>query len=201
MSGRHRAALKFVPFYAAGATGKRYCVWMQTPDTLKMQRISLFSQGTATRSREGNRTGDIRNPAPGVFVVTFDGAKQEQDWYAIRLDSPVTVNEIRFTQGGLFHDGGWFDTSDGKPRIQVQKEPDGPWIDLATLAEYPSTTAANPGGLREGEKFHVVFPPVRIYGVRVIGRPACGDNPSQSFSSCEGLEGFYFYGSQGRSSN
>ena len=84
-----------------------------------------------------------------------------------------------------------FDTSAGKPRIQARKQKEGPWEDIAVLESYPDSTPARPGrGLRNGAPFEVRFPPVSIYALRIIGKPASGDNPSQSFASCADLQAF-----------
>jgi hypothetical protein len=32
--------------------------------------------------------------------------------------------------------------------------------------------------------------PVKVFGVRVIGKPGCGDSPKQAFSSCGDLQAF-----------
>ena len=96
-----------------------------------------------------------------------------------------------FKHGHNFHDGGWFDASAGKPRVQVQAKHGGAWETVAELAGYPATTATDHGKLRPGQAFEV-----RLAGkqsavaVRVIGVPASGDNPSQAFSSCGELEAF-----------
>lgn len=37
------------------------------------------------------------------------------------------------------------------------------------------------------EKMRFTCTPVTALAVRVIGKPACGNNPQQSFSSCAGL--------------
>ncbi len=63
--------------------------------------------------------------------------------------SRSTVSRIVFAHGQTFHDGGWFDASAGKPRIQVKATADAPWQTLAELLNYPATTATNPAGLKE----------------------------------------------------
>jgi len=123
------------------------------------------------------------------FVVTFDGKPQAEDWFAVTLDEPATVSRIVFAHGQTFHDGGWWDASKGKPRIQVKKTSAGAWEDLAVLDAYPATTATDSKQLVDGKTFTVRFPAVAIVGIRVIGTPACGDNPKQNFASCAELGG------------
>ena len=73
----------------------------------------------------------------------------------------------------------------------MQREKNGTWETVGTLDDYPATTAADSKGLKEGQTFSVVLKePVQVVGVRVIGKPACGDNPKQAFSSCGGLQAY-----------
>ena len=89
------------------------------------------------------------------------------------------------------HDGGWFDATGGKPRIQVKRTKEGDWETVAEIANYPATTATNFGEMDGGESFNCPLPsPVRVWGIRVVGKPACGDNPQQAFSSCAELQAF-----------
>jgi hypothetical protein len=89
--------------------------------------------------------------------------------------------------GNIFHDGGWFDASAGKPRFQVRRTADGPWVDVAVLEDYPATTATDAQGIRPGSRFSARFEPVEAVAIRVVGRPASGDNPAQAFASCAEL--------------
>ena len=107
----------------------------------------------------------------------------------MELEEPVAVGRIVFAHGKSFHDGGWFDASGGKPRVEIQFAPKGSWVRLCKLADYPATPATDPAGLKGGEHFACQLPkPVEIFGLRVIGKPACSDNPTQAFSSCAELQ-------------
>ena len=65
------------------------------------------------------------------------------------------------------------------------------WQDVGELKDYPATTATSAGTLRDGEMFTCHLPaPVKVIGVRVVGKPSCGDNPKQAFSSCGELQAF-----------
>jgi len=123
-------------------------------------------------------------------VVTLNGQKADEDWYAVTVDQAVEVRRVVFVHGECYHDGGWFDASAGKPGIQVRTEPNGEWKTVATLDSCPDTTATDSRGLRQGQKFEVTFEPVGIYGLRIVGKPARGDSPDQSFSSCAELQAF-----------
>ena len=153
----------------------------------------LLLQGQESRSRQGIRAGSINSGARDSFVVTFNNQKQAEDWYAVTLDKTVSIRRVGFVAGEVFHDGGWFDASAGKPRIQVQREPGGKWEPLAEIGEYPATTATDSASLRDPSRraFTVRLPkPEKVAGVRVIGKPACGDVPHQAFSSCAALQAF-----------
>ena len=186
---RQPHAATFVPFADAGATGSQFQVWLVAPGA----DLPAHDEPTAfmpeSRSRQGNQHGSITDGDPTSIVVTFDGTRRKEDWYAVTLNQPATVRHVVFVHGRKFHDGGWFDTSKGKPRIEVQHDKNGPWETVATLTAYPTTTATEAVGLRDGQVFKQEFSaPVKAVAIRVIGTPACGDNPAQAFSSCAELQ-------------
>ena len=146
---------------------------------------SLFQDEKESRSRRGNASGSITDGDPGSFVVTFDGRPATQDWFAVTLEAPVRLKRLSFVHGRTFHDGGWFDASGGKPQVQVQKARGGAWETVGVLGDYPETTATHAAGLAGGESFTCALPQaLTVFGVRVRGKPACGDNPRQAFASC-----------------
>jgi hypothetical protein len=182
----------FRPFADAGAEGGQFRVWLRAPDApLLPANLSLLAPGIETRSRRGNVDGAIVDGETETFVVTFDGRKAGEDWYAVALPGPARMGRFMFAHGRTFHDGGWFDTTAGKPRIEVQRRANGPWERVGQLEDYPAATATESAGLKPGQAFTVrLATPVEAVAVRVIGRPACGDNPNQAFSSCAELEAF-----------
>lgn len=182
----------FVPFADAGAEGGTYRIWLPTPSTVLKDNASSLAGGNESFSRRGNVEGSIADGDPGTFAVTFNASKAGEDWYAITLDEPVSIRRIVYTHGKTFHDGGWFDASKRKPRIQVQQAKGAAWQEAGELTDYPATTATESAGLGAGDRrFTVILDkPLRVVGVRVIGTPSCGDNPQQSFSSCAEIEGF-----------
>lgn len=184
-----RAAL-FVPFAEAGSDGGRYQVWLRAPGA-PLPPDTLFAFARESRSRRGNATGSICDDDPGTLVVTFNSERAEEDWFAVQRDAAVTVRRIVFAHGRTYHDGGWFDTSAGKPRVEIQREKGGPWEKAGVLEEYPATTATDARGLKDGQLFTVrLSQGVAAWGIRVAGKPASGDNPKQSFSSCAELQAF-----------
>ena len=178
-----------IPFAEAGATGARYKVWLPLagqPDA------NVLLGGAESRSRSGNLTGSINDDDLTSGVVTFDGKIAAEDWFAVTLPRPATIRRVVFVNGSIFHDGGWFDASKGKPRVQIQRTAGGEWETLGELAEYPATTATDVKGLKwGGNQFTLKLnAPVTMIAVRVIGVPASGDKPQQAFSSCAELQAF-----------
>jgi DUF1680 family protein len=191
-AGQGKAELTLVPYADAGADGRsRFEVWI--PLSAPEGGLQSLLDGCPwSASRQGNVRGDITDDDPSTFAVTFNNSKSDQDWYSVTPSKPTTISGVVFAHGHAFHDGGWFDTLGGvhKPQVQIQVEMGGAWQTVATLEGYPNTTAKNPAGLQDGQKFAVKFAPVSVVGVRVIGVPACGDDDSQNFSSCAELQAF-----------
>ena len=180
-------------FANAGEDGKsQYSVWIARPGhaAAVTGSGSAFSGAPATYSRAGNRDEEINDDDPDTFRVTFNGRKQAVDWFAVSRDDPVTINRVVYIHGKCFHDGGWFDTSSGKPRIEARTAAGGPWIPLGTLMNYPSTTATDSANLKDGQRFEIHFDPIKVYAIRIVGTPASGDNPDQNFISCAELQAF-----------
>jgi DUF1680 family protein len=178
----------FVTFADAGAGGGRYRVWLRAPGVVGTQSVSLLLDGTESRSRPGNQAGSINDGDLESFAVTFDGRPAVADWFAVTLIAPAEIGGVIFVQGQTFHDGGWFDTRGGKPRVQVKRGDGREWETVGELADYPPTTADDRGRVRPGQRFLLRLPqPSKVVGVRVIGSPASGDNPAQAFASCAEL--------------
>ena len=181
----------FLPFADAGTGGGQYRVWLRAPGVLVGQSASLLADGQESRSRQGNLAGSILDDDLESIVVTFDGHSAREDWFAVSVPAPVSIRRIVFAHGTHFHDGGWFDSSQGKLRVQIKRQTSGPWETIGELAEYPSTTSTDSRDLRPGQQFTLrLSKPVEATAVRVVGKPACGDSPRQAFSSCAGLQAF-----------
>jgi len=119
------------------------------------------------------------------------GKRGDPVWFSVRLREPATITRVLFRHGAISATGGWFDTTAGKPRIEVAKTPiptssngalaeDGKvnWELAALLERYPQTSATTPPPLANGESFDVRLPqPLTIYGIRIVGRPG-GDHAS-----------------------
>jgi hypothetical protein len=186
-----RRTADFVSFADAGASGGTYRVWVGAPETFDAARWSVLAGGRESRSVEGNVQGSIVDGNPCTFVVTFDGRHHAEDYFAVELDAPRRMGRVVYTHGKTFHDGGWFDATAGRPRVEIRRSTDGPWEPLGPLDEYPATTATDAAGLAGGESFALrLAESVTAVAVRIIGVPACGDDPRQSFASCAELAVF-----------
>ena len=187
------------PIATAGSDPKSTCyrVWLPFPS---QPGANLTVGGTESVSRTrtppgahvDSRAGGWGSIIDGGEVLTYNNTKQDQDWYAVTLAKPATVGRVVFLHSWAFPSGGWFDTSAGKPQVQVQTEQDGPWTTVGELKSYPATTATEAkvlGPHSSGTRFTCTLAtPVTALAVRVIGKPACGNDPKQSFSSCMGME-------------
>ena len=185
------------PIATAGSDPKSTCyrVWLPFPT---QPGANLAVGGTESVSRTRNpgahvdpRAGGWGSIIDGGEVLTYNNTKQDQDWYAVTLAKSATVGRVVFLHSWAFPSGGWFDTSEGKPQVQVQTEKDGPWTTVGELKNYPATTATEAkvlGPHSSGTRYTCTLAtPVTALAVRVIGKPACGNDPKQSFSSCMGL--------------
>jgi DUF1680 family protein len=181
--------IRLIPFADAGTLGENYKVWLPQ---YACSKGDLLLEGSESRSRQGTPTdGSINDGNVYTLVNTYTAQPAAEDWYAVTLTAPVTIARVDYAHGGLYHDGGWFDASVGKPRIQIQTSKDGAWEDAGELKDYPATTAANAAALHAGDAFTCqLAAPVKVFGVRVIGKPGCGDSPKQAFSSCGDLQAF-----------
>jgi hypothetical protein len=185
---------KFVTFADAGADHGSYRVWLRAPGVAlapSRQSLSLLTSGEENRSRSGNVSGSIIDDDLRNLVNTWDGQTASEDWFAVTLDEPVDASRFVFTHGRNYHDGGWFDTQTGKPKVQVQRSADGPWETIGELQDYPATTSTDAQGLTQFQEFALRLDrPVRFVAVRVLGKPSSGDRPQQAFVTCAELQSF-----------
>ena len=188
-SGDAQFATRLVPFADAGSTGARYKVWLPLSG---QSNANALLDGRESRSRPGNLNSSINDDDVQSFVVTYDGKPAAEDWFAVTLAKPAMVSRVVFVAGKVFHDGGWFDASKGKPRVQIQRTAGAQWETIGELADYPATTVTDFKGLKwGGNQFTLkLAAPLTAIAVRVSGVPASGDNPKQAFSSCAELQAF-----------
>jgi DUF1680 family protein len=164
-----------------------FTVWMIDAERLATAPpISLFIGQASSYSRRGNRKGSIVDGDPNTYRNTYDGRRAAEDWYEVHCigNETVTVERVVFQHGRTFHDGGWFDTSARKPSVLFTTHRGDDWKLLGTLDSYPDTTAEQAPRLPNGQAFELRIRPTTLHALRVVGVPACGDDPTQAFSSC-----------------
>jgi DUF1680 family protein len=173
--------LLLVPF----ADAQRYRVWLVRPDRIPVGQVALTAFGKETWSRGGTERGSICDERPDTYRNTLTPRAAKVDWYAVEIDSPAKIARVVYRHGKVFTNGGWFDTSEGKPQIQVKRTKAAEWETVATLDSYPNTNGTGAPTLRDGEPFSVkLAAPVEAVAVRITGRPG------RSFSSCAELAGY-----------
>jgi hypothetical protein len=126
-----------------------------------------------------------------TYRTTYNRKKADEDWYSVELKGPATIRRVVLTQGPVQWDGGWFDSSSGKPKIEVKTSASSDWKTASTLESYPSTTATDAKGLSAGQTFEAKLDtPVEATAIRIVGKPAEGKNPKTAFTSCAELAAY-----------
>jgi len=104
------------------------------------------------------------------------------------------ISRVVFRHGAVSSTGGWFDTTNGLPRLEVATMPipassNGAfaedskvtWELAAVVESYPRATASMPPELVNGQLFEVRLErPLMVHGIRLVGRPggnhaSCGE--------------------------
>jgi len=186
---------RFVPFADAGAGRGAFAIWLRTADpTAPLDEESLLVGGREIRSRPGNIEGSINDEDPSTMVCTYDGQAAADDWFGVELAQPISARRFAFVHGDVFPNGGWFDASAGKPRLEVRRDATSAWETIGEFADYPQTTAKQAADLRGAgavTRFVQSMPaPVSLVAVRVIGKPASGSEPRQAFASCAEVQAY-----------
>jgi len=136
-------------------------------------------------------TVNPQDPGLANYLGAPPGKRGDPVWFSVRLRGPATISRVVFRHGAVSATGGWFDTTEAKPRIEVVTTPVPTssnaavndeskivWELAALLDGYPQTTATTPPKLANGELFEVRLPrPLAIYAIRVVGKPG-GDHAS-----------------------
>jgi hypothetical protein len=135
-----------------------------------------------------------QDPGLANYLGAPAGKRGDPVWFCVRLRSPATISRVVFRHGAVSITGGWFDTTDGMPRVEVATMPiptssNGAvaddskvtWELAAVLESYPRATATTPPELVKGQLFEVrLSRPLTVHGIRLVGRPggnhaSCGE--------------------------
>jgi uncharacterized protein len=129
-----------------------------------------------------------QDPSLATYLGAPPGKRGDPVWFSIRLTVPASISRVIYRHGAVSTTGGWFDTTQMMPRIEVATTPiptsaNGALPDdskvnwrLAALVEsYPRTNASTPPPLADGQSFEVRLPQaMTIYGIRVVGKSGGG---------------------------
>ncbi|HZZ44798.1 MAG TPA: beta-L-arabinofuranosidase domain-containing protein [Tepidisphaeraceae bacterium] len=179
------------------ADATRPIVWMPTKDHLAVGPLPVTFGGVEDQSRGKHKQpwmpdeGAITDLRPDTYRTSYNRKKVNQDWYSVELKHPAKVQRVVLTQGPVKPDGGWFDTSAGKPEIQVKIAGKSDWQTVGTFDTYPSTTATDAEGLLGGQTFQTMLAnPLEITAIRVAGKAASGNAPNMNYSNCAELAAY-----------
>ncbi|GAA1996119.1 glycoside hydrolase family 127 protein [Microbacterium ulmi] len=180
--GRRRAAV--LPFARSGVSSATSRVWIAAaaPEI----ELSVFHGAEELRGSGDLAKGSIADYDPWSFASSEDDSPRRDAWFGLRSARPVTFRRVSFAHGRSMVHGGWFDASEGAPRIEALLTPDAEWTEIARIAAYPATDAAHDAGIAAGERFDVLLDePVTAWGVRVAGTASFGDYPGpRRFATC-----------------
>jgi DUF1680 family protein len=138
------------------------------------------------------------DPSLATYLGAPPGKRGDPVWFSIRLSVPASISRVIYRHGAVSTNGGWFDTTQMVPRVEVattpiptsanEALPDDSKVNwrLAALVEsYPRTNGSTPPPLADGQLFEVRLPQaMTIYGIRVVGRPG------GSYATCAELSGY-----------
>jgi DUF1680 family protein len=172
--------LSLVPFSDAS----HYQIWLAAPGKLSTAPVPVTIQGKETTSKRDKQqnTGSLTDELTN-FDVRVDSAATA--WWAVELAKPSAITRVTSSAGPVTERGGWFDTTSGKPQVQIQRVPKGSWETVATLDSYPAVTASALPDIRPGQTFEVkLTQPVQAVAVRLTGKPA------REYASITGLSAY-----------
>jgi len=105
---------------------------------------------------------------------TYDGVNpSSEDWWAIVFPEPLRFNMVEFVHGPIWANGGWWTSL----TVQVQREPNGPWLPCQNVQIYPSYDFTNRrGNRRPYETYVLTFEETEGVGIRLYGKPGGSAN-------------------------
>jgi len=200
-------SILLVPFGEAAGYGTSYRTWFPIGSAFDTRNLLAESRITATADTE-----DLRKCVDGE--ITTSGVMRAapvpgEHGFDITLPRPVTIQRLTYAHGTAWGPGGWFDSSAGAPRFEIQRTPGGPWENVGTFPGYPATTAKDGAeiakrmakniwitttqmaDLNREFTYTLVLPePVSIVAVRVRGQPSMPDTPGRGELKCAEIQAF-----------
>jgi len=175
-----RTKLVLIPF----AEAREYRTWLPEPARLVLGPVAVTAFCTESTSGDGPVRDSICDERVDTYR-TARGEGREGSWYAVELDRPERVDRIVYRHGKVLRDGGWFDTTRGKPVVQIKRSHEGAWETVGRLESYPETNGREAPELADGQTFEVKLrEPVHVVGIRVAGQAA------RQYSSCAELSAY-----------
>src|SRR5207247_7998926 len=68
-------------------------------------------------------TVNPQDPGLANYLGAPPGKRGDPVWFCVRLRNPATISRVVFRHGAISATGGWFDTTEGMPRIEVARSP------------------------------------------------------------------------------
>jgi len=88
--------------------------------------------------------------------------------------NPITLNSVSFEHGPLSESGGWFNTENSKPRVEIRRAPLADWEEVGVIEDYPETNLDTfredlPADIDQKEWTFTFSEPTEVIGVRFNG--------------------------------
>ena len=195
-----------LPYLAQVTTGPCVAMDLMTgPYSLRAQVMAqvvhtpeLFGTFVTDEDPHTYCTVNPQDPGLATYLGAPPGKRGDPVWFAVMLTRPASIARIVFRHGAVSAAGGWFDTTDSLPRIEVARTaiptsangavPDDSkvrWEVAGLLDQYPRSNAVAPPALTDGQSFELrLAKPLEVYGIRVVGK-AGGD-----YASCAELSAY-----------
>ena len=126
-----------------------------------------------------NCVDQISNGPQGVSENDFDEELKTVDWWGYTWPTPYNINEVAYTAGPVFQDGGWYAND-----LRVQVRQNFQWIDVTGLTVAPEYPSSNLAG---NQTYSFNFPDTWGDGVRITGTPG----GTHHFTSIASLGAYY----------
>jgi hypothetical protein len=128
-------------------------------------------------------TVNPQDPGLANYLGAPPGKRGDPVWFAVLLVRPAIISRVVFRHGAVGAAGGWFDTTNTSPQVEVARTAvptsanfavldigKARWEVLGALPQYPYASAAAPPRLRDGQPFELrLAQPVEVYAIRVVG--------------------------------